>query len=383
MEDLSVEDLNMRFRLQSIVVADQAGKIVKIQDDLALEKARAGAAEKESGRLAGLLRTASDSLTEVRAKHEKTATQLATLQVGYDEKSALAKQDERTKELLDTANALLSEQAAAKAATHRKMVAVQAELTEAKAEITRLRQGQGQSAQVAGEVSRLEGELSEALDKVATLEALSNQLADIAESMKGRVQSAQNHSDKTNKMLAASYEEVQKLRRNLAYVSRVNDLLQRETVFSVKDKLDVFMLSTSAHWLGEPYSNTEYCVYFMLDYNGRGQVFHEHNDELRCHSGDEIPLADSERATLLGEIKKITRLEVIEGITNGHKLASAASVHAHASQPAIDDLQQVADHLRSTPNGDDLVADFAVIQKVLLAHRRDKAAKQKQAKKGR
>lgn len=434
-------DLNVRVRLQALVVDDQAKKIATLQgelvsvkevlagkdaqaqaeqdkllsqfqDELAIEKIRTEAAEKESGRLAGLLRTSTELLTEVKATYERTAFQLSTLQSQYDEKSALAFEGARHKDTLDLANALIAELKAAKATAHKKMVAVQSELTEAKAEISRLRQGQSQSAQVAGEVARLQQELAkanevisklrqgqgaqtagevarlqQALDesnnKIIELEALLNKLATVSDEARSKLQSAANHSDKTNKMLAAAYEETQKLRRKLAYVSRVNQLMHRETVYSVQDKLDVFLLSTNANWLGVPYSQTEYCTYFMLDVHGRGQVLHEYNGALRVHSGDDIPLADSERELLLGEIMKITSKDYIAGMTKGHELANQVSCNALASKDATDDLQSVATHLRNTPEGDALLADFAVVQKLLLAHRREKAAKEKQQKRGR
>lgn len=414
-----MSDLNMQVRLQAIVIDDQAEKIARLQDALAIareeqtaqiakleqslalvtdeqvqkinllkdlveiEKIRTRAAEKESGRLSGLLRTSTDAQAELKAKHDRTAAQLSTLQRQYDEKAALAKQGERTKELLDSANALLSEQSIAKATAHKKMVAVQSELTEAKAEISRLRQGQGQSAQVAAEVARLQLALDESNSKINELEALFNKLATVSDEARSKLQSSVNHTDKTNKMLAAAYEDTQKLRRKLAYVSRVNELLHRETVYSVKDKLDIFLLSTNSNWLGAPYSNTEYCTYFMLDLQGRGQVLYEHNGELRVHSGDDIPLADSERELVLGEIMKITSKDYIAGMTKGHELANQVSCNALASKDATDDLQSVATHLRNTPEGDALLADFAVVQKLLLAHRREKAAKEKQQKRGR
>lgn len=214
-----------------------------------------------------------------------------------------------------------------------------------------------------------------------TVSVLINDIATAMEKTSSVIKSHENHNDKTSKLMAAQFAELQRVRRSWNYVSHVNGLLQRDTLYNIPDKADVFLLSTSSLFLGEPYKNTPYCVYMLLDMSGKGHVIFEHEGKLMTQSGGRLPLTAEQKAEVLGRIKETTQQQFKDYLNEGLSLSAQLSNSALASEQSQKDIKELGEHFMSEPENKELVAAFTEIMRRYANYKREHAARQKQQKK--
>lgn len=262
----------------------------------------------------------------------------------------------------------------------RKVVALQTELTQTKERMSTKAVSGEQVAELEAMISRLQAELSALIADLHERDELLRKLTEVVETSRPTLESLANHVDKSNKLLADKHVQCEELRRKITFVTRVNELLQRQPVYAVPGVIDFYLLSTNRDWLGAEYKNTPYCTYLALDYAGRGQVIFENAGQLMVRSGDALQLSLEQQVELLARIRELPVDEFIAGVREGERLAQSESVVAHTHPDAVNDLRQVGNHLADTPLGDELVKHFQVVTTWVKKFKADVAARESRQK---
>jgi hypothetical protein len=213
-------------------------------------------------------------------------------------------------------------------------------------------------------LSQLVADMSEAMDKMASV-----------------VQSHENHNDKTAKLMSAQFADLQRTRQKWAYVVEVNKLLQREPIYTVDEKLDVILLSTSTEFLAEPYNTTPYCAYLLLEVSGKAQVIFESQGQVVAQSGARIPLTKPQKEELATKIMAHKKQDIIEAVNEGLQLLSVKSSGALASEQSLADIKDLGEHFMSEPSFPELAAHFKEIMKRYGDYKRELASRVKQHRK--
>ncbi len=365
----------MIVKLQEAVIADQQEKIGKIQ----AEKAELQAQYDQ------LLASAKEEISahgQCRVKLATVESQLQSAKVVAQEVGGLKSELELSQKLARKQQAELAQAEEKIAGINRKILRLQQENTQLQERLSQrpsgaeLEKGSARIAQLEAEVAALVAsahEKDELLDKATAL----------AEQFRPRLESLTNHVDKGNKMLAGIHATCEELRRKMAYVTRVNELLQRKAVYSVAGVIDFFLLSTNRDWLGDEYAGTPYCVYIGIDYDGRGLVVFEHKGELVVRAGESLPISSAQSAELLARIMELPVAEFIAGVREGDRIAQEQSVLAHAHPEAVSALQETANHIRTSPDGQALIADYRLVAGYVKLHRaEEKQRAERRAKSG-
>lgn len=336
-------------------------------------------------------------LSQLKVDHQETQAKLRTVESQLD--SSLQNADSWRCKAVDSEKALSTTQQALAAVTaglgkekdghllqKRKVVALQTELTQTKERMSNKAASAEAIAELQLTISRLQAESSALIAEAHERDDLIRKLADAVETSRPTLESLANHVDKSNKLLAEKHVQCEELRRKITFVTRVNELLQRQPIYAIAGTIDCYLLSTNRDWLGAEYKDTPYCTYLALDYDGRGQVVFEHAGQLTVRSGDALPLSAEQQAELLARIKELPVDEFVAGVREGERLAQKDSVIAHAHPDAVMDLRQIGSHLKETPLGDELVKHYQVVTHWVRKFKTDveaREARQKAAAKGR
>lgn len=394
--------------MQRVVLNDNAEKLLFQEARIAeLEEENQALVDKTTGLLAAadlrydaLLQQSTGSTRELallKVAQNETQNKLRTIESQLD--SALQNADlwrcsasdlEKTlsnaRQELATVTAELGKEKDGHLLQKRKVVALQTELTQTKERMNNKAASAEQIAELEQRIALLQAESAALIAEAHERDDLIRKLAEAVETSRPTLESLANHVEKSNKLLAEKHVQCEELRRKITFVTRVNELLQRQPIYAVAGTIDFYLLSTNRDWLGAEYQKTPYCTYLGLDYDGRGQVVFEHNGQLMVRSGDTLPLSAEQQAELLARIKELPVDEFVAGVREGERLAQKDSVVAHAHPDAVMDLRQIGNHLKETPLGDELVKHYQVVTAWVKKFKADAAARearQKAAVKGR
>lgn len=394
--------------VQKAVLSDNAERLLSQEARIAELEAENQELVDNTNALLAAAELKYDTLLQQSTAGKQELTQLKKIQTGIQNKlstvenqldSALQNADNwrskaadletllnETRQELAATKSELSKEKGGHLLQKRKVVALQTELTQTNERMSNKAASAELVAELRVTISRLQAESSALIAEAHERDELLRKMTSVVETSRPTLESLANHVEKSNKLLAEKHVQCEELRRKITFVTRVNELLQRQPIYAIAGTIDFYLLSTNRDWLGAEFKDTPYCTYLGLDYDGRGQVVFEHNGQLMVRSGDGLPLSAEQQAELLARIKELPVDEFVAGVREGERLAQKDSVVAHAHPDAVMDLRQIGNHLKETPLGDELVKHYQVVTHWVRKFKADveaREARKKAAAKGR